>query len=196
MRPMIGKRRRTAPRCQRCGRVVPLRRRATSDYCTDQCARDQQRDDEASAASERAAQAPCENCGCHPHDGSPCETCDCDLTAPSCDCPVMCHAVDCPLGGPLDSRPTYDPTTLRTIERIPAPQVALAHNERVVRHPNGHLMIEETLAYVPPQAEQDAALASLAKARPYLPDHIDGEYDNALANVRKMFAALRRAGAA
>jgi hypothetical protein len=45
-----------APKCLRCGRTVPPRRRATSDYCTDKCARDQQRDDEASAASERAAQ--------------------------------------------------------------------------------------------------------------------------------------------
>lgn len=34
-----------------------MRRRATSDYCTDKCARDQQRDDDASQASEREALA-------------------------------------------------------------------------------------------------------------------------------------------
>jgi len=44
------------PKCLRCGRAVPAHRVATSDYCTDKCAREQHKADEASAASERAAQ--------------------------------------------------------------------------------------------------------------------------------------------
>jgi len=44
------------PECLRCGRTVPKRRRATSDYCTDKCAREQHDADERSAADERAAQ--------------------------------------------------------------------------------------------------------------------------------------------
>jgi hypothetical protein len=44
------------PKCLRCGRTIPPRRRATSDYCSVTCAIQQEREDAVSQASERAAQ--------------------------------------------------------------------------------------------------------------------------------------------
>lgn len=68
----------------------------------------------------------------------------------------------------------------------------LAHNERIVRHPNGHLMVE----CVPPPSQEDidAKFASLAKAWPVLAkhaDHIDGEFDLALSGLRRIVARLQ-----
>jgi hypothetical protein len=68
---------------------------------------------------------------------------------------------------------------------------ALEADERVVRHPNGHLMIERVP--LPTQEAIDKALRSLAKAWPVLANHashIDGEFDNALTDVRSMFRRL------
>ena len=65
--------------------------------------------------------------------------------------------------------------------------------ERVVRHRNGHLMIERTPEWVPTKDEQDAALRSLGKAWPVVADHashIDGEFSNALDSVRRMLDAF------
>jgi hypothetical protein len=72
-----------------------------------------------------------------------------------------------------------------------AANFGLAPGERVVRHPNGHLMIER----LPLPTSEDFALkfASLAKAWPILAkhaDHIDGEFDNALTAVRAMVRRL------
>ena len=39
--------------CQRCGRLVPARRRDTG-FCTDRCAREQERDDRESMRLEQA----------------------------------------------------------------------------------------------------------------------------------------------
>lgn len=72
-------------------------------------------------------------------------------------------------------------------------------SERIVRHPNGHLMVERTPPWVPSQEATDAALASLAKAWPVLAQHaphIDGEFDLALTDLRRMVDALRAAAAA
>lgn len=68
----------------------------------------------------------------------------------------------------------------------------LAPNERVVRHPNGHLMIER----LPLPSEEDFAkkYASLAKAWPILAkhaDHIDGEFDLALTDLKAMVLRQR-----
>jgi hypothetical protein len=71
-------------------------------------------------------------------------------------------------------------------------------SERIVRHPNGHLMVERTAPYVPSREQTDAALASLAKAWPVLAQHaphIDGEFDLALTDLRRMVDALRAAAA-
>lgn len=68
--------------------------------------------------------------------------------------------------------------------------------ETIVRHPNGHLAVERVPAYLPTKDEEDAALASLAKAWPvlaYHASHIDGEFDAALSKVRRMLAASRAA---
>lgn len=83
-----------------------------------------------------------------------------------------------------------------------ASSAAAPSPEYIVRHPNGHLMAESTLPYVPTEAEEAAALTSLAKASPVLAQHathIDGEFDLALTAVRRMFATWRdraKAGAA
>lgn len=67
----------------------------------------------------------------------------------------------------------------------------LGANERVARHPNGHLIIERLPL---PSAEDFAKkFASVAKAYPVLAEHashIDGEFDNALTDLRRMVERL------
>lgn len=67
----------------------------------------------------------------------------------------------------------------------------LAPNERIARHPNGHLFVERVP--LPSEADFAAKFASLAKAWPVLAehaDHIDGEFDNALSDVKRMVSRL------
>ncbi len=47
---------RRMPECQRCGAVIPAKRRSVSGFCTDKCAERQRYEDEASAAAERVVQ--------------------------------------------------------------------------------------------------------------------------------------------
>ena len=65
-------------------------------------------------------------------------------------------------------------------------------DERVVRHPNGHLMIERDAG--PTQEEIDRAFASISKAWPYLAQHashIDGEFDNAVSSLKSIVRRLQ-----
>lgn len=82
----------------------------------------------------------------------------------------------------------------------PAPEARSGDTEkpmdsRVVRHPNGHLMVEHAEAYTPAREATTKWLASVAKAYPYLTqkngaDHIDGEFDNALSDLRRGIEAF------
>lgn len=67
----------------------------------------------------------------------------------------------------------------------------LAPNERVARHPNGHLIIERLP--LPVAADLEPRFASLAKAYPVLTEHashMDGEFDNALSDLRALTRRL------
>jgi hypothetical protein len=82
---------------------------------------------------------------------------------------------------------TFDPTRERVVPSV---------SERVVRAETGQLLIERYPVYLPSETEQSRAIASLAKAYPYLEKHaphIDGEFNNALSEIGRMFAAFRRA---
>jgi hypothetical protein len=68
---------------------------------------------------------------------------------------------------------------------------------RIVREEGGwgRLRVEAVEPYRPSREQIDKALASVAKAYPYLTaangaDHIDGEFDNALTNLRAMLYTL------
>lgn len=61
-------------------------------------------------------------------------------------------------------------------------------DEHIVRHPNGHLIVERSEPYTPGRADTEQWLASLSKAWPYLADHaqhIDGEFDLAHGNLKR-----------
>jgi hypothetical protein len=82
---------------------------------------------------------------------------------------------------------TFDPTRERVIPSV---------YERVARTDEGQLIIEQLPVYIPSEDEERRALASISKAYPYLVEHaphIDGEFDNAVSEIRRMFAAFRRA---
>lgn len=74
-----------------------------------------------------------------------------------------------------------------------APPTAPDANERVVRHANGHLMIERVPAWVPNRDEINAKLTVIAKAWPVLAqhaNHLDGGFDKALTDLRRMVDRL------
>jgi hypothetical protein len=70
-------------------------------------------------------------------------------------------------------------------------------DERIVRHPNGHLMVERIpRSPLPTQEEIDSAFASISKAWPVLAQHashMDGEFDNAVTRLRGIVRRLQRA---
>jgi hypothetical protein len=75
----------------------------------------------------------------------------------------------------------------------PEPMTESPYEGTVVRHPNGHLMVEHGERWTPSREQTARWLASVNKAYPYLVEHashIDGEFGNATLELKDGIAAL------